>query len=162
MFGGGDGIAKSAVVVGAITVEEGRDRREKSWIEGMHPGKIHDGVGFMVAIAKVEAGILRREIVGWDRRILNVIGEWIVGNLIVILAQRSDEAQLVRGIDVENQRAEASITVYGVVHHLRNRRLNAEIAAVSVDAGVVGKTLGVAAEVKRVVALVEISGAEDD
>ena len=39
-----------------------------------------------------------------------------------------------------------AIAVGGVVHNLRDGRLDAQIAAVSIHAGVVGEALGVAAE----------------
>ncbi len=52
--------------------------------------------------------------------------------------------------------------VDGIVHDLGNRRLQAEIAAVAVDAGVVGEAFGVAAEAEGVVGLVEVAGAEDE
>ena len=99
----------------------------------------------MIAVAQVEAGILCRKSVRGDGRILDVVGIGIVRNLIVILAQRSYEAQLVRRVEVENERSEAAVAIFGVVNRLWNRRLNSEIAAVGVDAGVIGEALGVAA-----------------
>ena len=140
----------------AVVVVEGRDGEQQFRIEGVDPGKIHDRVGFVVGVAQADAVDIA----------VNVLHEslkyGIVGNLVVILAQRSHEAQLVRGIDVEDQRAEAAVAVGGIVNDLRDRRLDAEIAAVAVDAGVVGEALGVAAEAELVVGLIEISGAEHE
>ncbi len=45
---------------------------------------------------------------------------------------------------------------------LRHGRLQAEIAAVRVDAGVVSEILGMASEAEGIVGLVEISGAQDE
>ena len=104
----------------------------------MHPGKIHDGVRFVVAIANVETRILSGQNAIYQI-VLDVIGERVVRNLVVILAQRSHEAQLVGGIDVENQGSEAAEAVFRVVNDLRDGRLNAEIAAISIDAGIVGE-----------------------
>src|ERR1022692_3366690 len=115
----------------------------------------------MVAIAKIQAGILSSQLAIYQV-VLDVIGEGVVGNLIVILAQRGHEAQLVGGIDIENEGAEAAVAIFRVVNHLQNRRLDAEIAAVGVDAGIVGEAFGVTAEAEGVVGLVEIPGAEHE
>ena len=48
------------------------------------------------------------------------------------------------------------------MNYLRNGGLQTEIAAVGVDAGVVGEALGVAAKAEGIVGLVEVSGAEDE
>src|ERR1700722_1149929 len=127
----------------------------------MHPGEVHDGVGFVIAVAKIEAGILSGQLAIYQI-VLDVIGERVVGDLVVILAQRSHEAQLVGGIDIENQGSEAAVAVLSVVNDLRNRGLYTEIAAVGVDAGIVSEAFSVAAETESVVGLVEVSGAEDE
>ena len=54
------------------------------------------------------------------------------------------------------------MTVDGVVHNLGHRRLQAEVAAVAVDARVVGEAFGVAAEAKCVIGLVEVACAQDE
>ena len=66
------------------------------------------------------------------------------------------------GSTLKMKRPEAADAVDGIVHHLRNGRLQAEIAAIAVDAGVVGEAFGVAAEAERVVGLVEVAGAEHE
>ena len=48
------------------------------------------------------------------------------------------------------------------MNDLRDRRLQAEIAAIAVHAGVVGETLGMAAEIDRVIGLIKTSGAEHE
>ena len=48
------------------------------------------------------------------------------------------------------------------MHDLRNGRLQAEIAAVAVDAGVIGEALGVTAEAELIVGLVEVAGGQDE
>ena len=48
------------------------------------------------------------------------------------------------------------------MYNLGNGRLQAEIAAVAVDAGVVGEAFGVAAKAEGVIGLVEVAGAEDE
>jgi hypothetical protein len=90
-----------------------------------------------------------------------IVEVWVVGNLIVIPAQRCHQPQLVGRIGVEDKRTEAAEAVGVVVNDLRNGRLQAEIAAIGVDAGVVGEAFGVAAEAEGVVGLIEISRAED-
>ena len=128
----------------------------------MHPGKIQDRVGFAIAVAQADAGVLRVVVSVGARRcaVLKVTGKGIVGDLVEVFAQRGDQAKLVRGIDVEDERSEAAVAVFGVMHNLRHGGLDAEIAAIAVDAGVVGKALGVAAEAELVVGLVEIAEAE--
>ena len=116
----------------------------------------------MLAVAQADAGVLRTEVVGRDRSILDVVGKRIVRDLEVVAAKRSHQAKLVGGIDVENERAEAAEAVDGVVDDLGNGRLQAEIAAVAVDAGIVGEAFGVAAKAEGVVGLVEIAGAEHE
>ena len=80
-------------------------------IKSVHPGKIHDRIGFAVAIPQADARILRRKSFAGNVRILNVIRKRIVRNLVVVFAQRSHQPQLVRGIEIEDQRAKAAIAV---------------------------------------------------
>ena len=119
----------------------------------MNPGKIHDRIGFVIGVAQATAV---------EEGTLQVVEVGVVGNLVIIPAQRSDQAKLVRGIDVEDQRAEATVAVGRVMNDLRDRRFNAQIAAIGVDAGIVGEALGVAAKAELVVGLIEISGAEHE
>jgi len=48
------------------------------------------------------------------------------------------------------------------VHNLGNRRLQAEIAAIGIDAGVVREAVGMTAETEEVVGLVEVSGGDGE
>ena len=57
------------------------------------------------------------------------------------------------------KRAEAAVSILGIVHHLWNRRLDTKIAAVSVHAGVIGKALGMAPKAELIVRLIEVTGA---
>src|SRR5246127_4866435 len=123
----------------------------------MHPGEIRQEIGFVIAIAKTDAGIL-----SVCRIVLNVVGKRIVWDLVVILARRGHETQLIGRVDIEDKRPKAAVAIGGVVHYLRHWRLQAEIAAVSVPARVVGKALGGAAEAELVVGLIEISHAQNE
>src|SRR5579863_9047931 len=140
-------------------MKERRNRQHEFRIEGVYPGKGRERVRFVSAVAKIQAGILSSEL-AVDQIVLDVVGIRIVGNLIVIPAQRSHDAQLVGRINIKDEGDEAAETIFGVVNHLWNRGLDAEIATVKVDAGIVSESLGVAAEAESIVSLVEISCAE--
>ena len=153
MVGGGDRkIVRVGVVVGAVVVIEGGERQQEFRVEGVHPGSIQDRVALVLPVAQAAAVVLG---------ILKVVRIRIVGDLVVVLAQRGHQAQLVRRVGVEDQRGEAAISVLSIVDHLRNGRLQSQIAAVAVHAGVVGKALGMAAEAELVVGLVEVAEAGD-
>src|SRR5208337_3174816 len=66
-----------------------------------------------------------------------------------------------RWVDVKNKRSKTADAIYCVVHNLGNRRLQSEIAAVAIDAGVIREAVGVAAEAEGVVGLVEVAGGHD-
>src|SRR5208337_1022002 len=155
---GSDGnVVGVAGVVAAVVVVEGRNRGHEMGIESVQPGEEDAGIGFVLAVAQTDAG----SVLAAGGIVFDVAGERIVRNLEIIAAEGRHKAQLVRGINVIDERTEAADAVHGVVHHLWNRRLQAEIAAVAGEAGVVGKALSVAAEADRVVGLIEIAGAED-
>lgn len=65
-------------------------------------------------------------------------------------------------MEVVNEGAEPAYAVDGIVDDLWNGRLQAEIAAISVDAGVIGEAFSVAAKTESVVRLVEIAGAQNE
>ena len=92
-------------------------------VESVQPGEKHAGVSLMLAVPQADAGVLRAEAVGRNRSVLDVIGERIIRHLEVIAAKRGYEPELVGGIDVVDERAEAAHAVDGVVYNLRNRRL---------------------------------------
>ncbi len=83
----------------------------------------------------------------------------IVRDLVVVLAKRGHHPQLISQVRVEDQRTEAAIPVLRIVGHIGRRRLQTQIAAVSVQAGVVSKTIGVAAEIDLTVSLIEVAKA---
>ena len=112
-----------AVVVGAVVMVERRNGQQGFRVEGADPGKVHKGVALMLTITEPDAWVLRREVVRSNGSVLDIVRVGIVRNLIVVLAQRGNEAELVGRIEVENQRAKASIPIGGIVNHLRNRRL---------------------------------------
>ena len=157
VFRGGDGnVVGIAVVVAAVVVEEGRHRSEEMGVECVQPGEEDSGVGFGLGIAQADAGVSAG--VG----VFKVVGIGIVGDLEEVAAKGGDKAELVGGIDVVDEVTETSDAVDGIVHDLRNGRLKSEIAAVAVDAGVVGEAAGVAAEAELIVGLVEVAASEDE
>src|SRR5208337_2280390 len=62
-----------------------------------------------------------------------------------------------RWVDVKNKRSKTADAIYCVVHNLGNRRLQSEIAAVAIDAGVIREAVGVAAEAEFIVGLVKVA-----
>src|SRR5712692_4169064 len=142
-------IVRTADVIGAIEMVERRDGENEAGGEGANPGKGQEGIPFPVGIAKKFA----EGIIGIGR---------IEGNLIVIAAQGSDEAQLILRAGVIDERSESAEAIGAVVNHRGSRRLQAEVGAVSVGAGVVSEAVVVAAEINLVVRLIEIAEAEDD
>src|SRR6516225_10493798 len=104
----------------------------------MDPGKVQEPVAFLLHVANA---------------IRFVFGA--IRDLIIVSTEGCDQAELVFGRAVENQRAEAAQAVPSIVDHGRGRRLEAEIGAVSIHPGVVGEALGVTAESKLVIGLVK-------
>src|ERR1700719_1824217 len=109
----------------------------------MYPGKVHKGIGLVLAITEPDAWVLRCAAIRRAWRVLDVVWVGIIRNLVVVPAQRGHKPKLVGRIDVEHQGAEATIPILGIVNDLRNRRLQAQIASIPVYAGIVGKSLGV-------------------
>ena len=161
VIGGGEiHVVGGAVVVGRVAMIERGNREKDFGVERVHPGKIYQRIRFMIAVAQANALSLRLKAVGRDVSVLNVTRKGIVGNLVVVLPRRRDEAQLVGRIDVENERPKPAKTVRRVVHHFRNRRLQAQVATVSVHAGVVSEALGMATEAELAIRLVEVPGVQ--
>src|ERR1700674_1668806 len=115
----------------------------------------------MVAVAKAEAGVLRSEVVPGYGSVLKVVRKRIVGDLVVVLAQRGNETQLIGRVYVKNQGPETAVAIGGIVHHFRNRRLQAEIRAVPIHTGVVSETLRVTTEAELIVRLIEVAGTQN-
>ena len=128
--GGGSGcVAGRGVVVGGVAMEEGRELEDAVRIDGVQPGEEDSSVGLVLRVAEL-AGV---ELLG-----LEVGGAGVVGNLEEVLAKLGDEAELVlRGAVVE-QGSEAADSVGGVVVDRTDGRGEAVVAAVAVEAGVVG------------------------
>ena len=84
-----------------------------------------------------------------------------VGNLIMIFAQRGDPAELIVGVGIIEQRKKSAYAAALIVDDLRNRRRQAQLRAASVQARVVGKALGVAADIDLIVGGIEVSGRRD-
>ena len=66
------------------------------------------------------------------------------------------------GRAVVDEGGEAAVAVGGVVKDLADGRGEAVVAAVAVEAGVVGELFGVVAEVELVVGLEEVAGGDDE
>src|SRR3954468_23645966 len=140
---------------------EGRNSQQRSRIESVHPGEIRQCVRLAVSVSKTDAWVLCLKTVRRAWRIFNVIGKGIIGNLVIIPAERSHKPKLVRRVWIEDQRSETAVAIFGVMDNLRHRRFNSQIAAICVHAGVVGESFGVAADIEFVVSLVEIAEAGD-
>ena len=166
---GGDGSLRAAVVggavggggyrsvvgvgfiVGLVVVVEGRDLKDGGGVEGVEPGEGDDGVVLVLAVAKT-AGV--------ELLVLEAVGIGIVGDLEVVAAELGYEAELIFGGAVVDEGSEAAVAVGCVVKDLADGRGEAVVAAVAVEAGVVGELLGVIAEVELIVGLEEVAGGE--
>ena len=126
---------RQAIVIGAVVMVERRNGEQYSAMEGSHPGEVQQCVGFMLAVR-------------------------CFGDLVVVLPNRSHQAQLIRRVHVENERSESAVAIFGVVNDGGARSLQSKIAAVSVEAGVVGKTPGVPSKVDLAIGLIEIAEAQ--
>src|SRR6202521_3799602 len=149
-------------------------RQERIGAEGSDPSEVHKCVSFVFAITLENAS--RNSAGGRWRRawcdgrdldgsrsavdLVNLAGRnW---NLIVIPARRDDQSQLVFRVDVKNQRGESAKAILRVMNYLGRGRLEPEIAAVSIQAGVEGKPRRVPAAADLVIGLIEVSEAQDE
>ena len=119
----------------------------------MQPGEGDDGVGLVLAVAQA-AGV--------ELLVPEAVGVGVVGDLEVVVAELGDEAELVFGGAVVDEGGEAAVAVGGVVEDLGDGWGEAVVAAVAVEAGVVGEFFGVVAEAELVVGLEEVAGGEDE
>ena len=94
--------------------------------------------------------------------VFEAVGIGVVGDLEEVVAELGDEAELVFGGAVVDEGGEAAVAVGGVVEDCGDGRGEAVVAAVAVEAGVVGELFGVVAEVELVVGLEEVAGGEDE
>ena len=115
----------------------------------------------MLAIPETAARVLSYIVVRSAWRVLDVVRIGIVRNLVKVFTHRSYEPELVGRIDVENQRAKASIPIRGIVNYLGDRRLQTQVASIPVHAGIVGETFGVAAKADLRVRLVKTASAQN-
>ena len=105
---------------------------------------------------------MRLKIIRRDGGVFNVIRKWIVGNLVVVPAQRSHKPKLVRSVWIKDERTETAVAVFGVMHDLRHGGFYSEIAAVAIHAGVIREPFGVTANVEFVIALIKIAEAGNE
>ena len=153
--GGGDGsVVGVGVVVGLVVVEEGRDLQDGGGVEGVQPGRRRRR-------RRSRAGTSRRPLESYCW-LLDAVGVGVVGNLEEVVAELGDEAELVLRGAVVDEGGEAAVAVGGIVDDLADGRGEAVVAAVAVEAGVVGELFGVVAEVELVVGLEEVAGGEDE
>src|ERR1019366_4363929 len=135
------GVVGAAIVVRAVVVIERRDGEEITRRKGMAPGKGGEGVTLALNIAGACG-----------------VGNGVVGDLIIVAPQSGDEAELVIGVGVVDERCHAAESPGAIVQNGRAWRFEAVVAPVAVHACVVGELFGVAAEIDLIVGLVE--GAE--
>ena len=126
------------MVVGGVVLVKGRNRQHQIGIEGVNPGEDGVAVGLTLAVAQGVAGRTPR---GRQNLIPGGVGIRVDGNLVIILPQRSDQPKLVPGIGVEDEGGESSVAVFRIMKNLRDGGLEPVIAAVSVQADVVSKSL---------------------
>src|ERR1019366_1088536 len=82
-------------------------------------------------------------------------------DLIIISARGNDKTQLVFRVHIVNQRSKSPEAVRRIVKDRWRWRLEPEIAAISAQASVIGKSLRVPSATDLVVCLVETSEARD-
>src|SRR5450755_3847195 len=153
-------IDRRTVVVGNVAMIEGRACQQHFGIERVDPREINQCIGFVVAVAKIEGRVLPSQLV-IHQIVFEVVRKRIVRDLVIILARRGHQTQLIGRIDVKNQRSEPAVSISPIVHYFRNGRLQSEIAAVAVDASVVREALGVTTEAERVIGLVKVAGTQN-
>ena len=141
------GVGWRAVIASVVVMIEGGDGQNRIPVEGVNPGKDRIAVRFPLAVAER----MRIKLL-----VLEVVRVWIVGNLVVVLAQLPVEAKLIFGVEVVEKRRESSVAVFGVVVNLCDRRFQAKIASVSIHTRVVGESLGVTPKVDLFVCLIKV------
>ncbi len=65
-------------------------------------------------------------------------------------------------IGIKDERGESAVAIHRIVDYLGNRRLKPVVAAVSVQARIVGKALRMSSATNLIVRLIEISSREDE
>ena len=170
--GGGDGGLGSGVVGGAVG--GGGDGSVvgvgvRSW-RGCSGRRARPGGRWMglkvwsqekAAMTSVSRWVSRRPLESncW---LLEAVGIGVVGDLEEVVAELSDEAELIFGSAVVDEGGEAAVAVGGVVEDFGDGWGEAVVAAVAVEAGVPGEFFGVVAEVELVVGLEEVAGGDDE
>src|SRR5260221_12330990 len=79
----------------------------------------------------------------------------IVRNLIIVPPKRGDEAELVVGVAIVDERAHASQPPYAVMQDIRPRSLQTVVAPITIHAAKIGELLGMAAGAYLIVSLVK-------
>ena len=74
----------------------------------------------------------------------------------------TDEAKLIFRSGIENERSEPAEAVCGIVNYCGGRRIEAEVGAVAVEAGVVCEAAGVPPEAELIVGLIEIANGKSE
>jgi len=122
-------------------------------VEGVKPGEGDGAVELVLAVA---------EPAGLELLVAGAVGVGVEGDLEVVGAELGDEAELIFGCGVVEEGGEATVAVGGVVDDDSSGWGEAVVAAVAVEAGVVGELFGVVTEVELIVSLEEAAGAEDE
>src|SRR5579871_1865077 len=123
-----------AVISGAIPVEEWRDSKEHTWIDGVDPGEIAEDIAFSFDIARANFLLIER-----------------IGNLEIVRAGGANETELIAGRGIEDERGEEADVVIVVVKFLRFGRHEADVRARTAEAGIPGETFGVIAKAELAV-----------
>src|SRR5262252_2717936 len=139
-------VLRGTLIVRRIVVIERRDGQQEARAQSTDPREKSERIAFAVRIMEELSRCSR--IMGIKR------------NLVEVATRLSDDAELVVGICVVDERGESAEAVARVMIHSGTRRLQAKIAAVAVHAGVVRKFVGVPAEIELIVGLIETPRAE--
>ena len=84
--GGARQVTGQAVVVGAVVVVERRNGKQCFRIEGVHPGKVYEGIAFMLAITQADAWVLGLKAILRNARVFYIVRKRVIRNLVEILA----------------------------------------------------------------------------
>src|SRR5580704_12877929 len=140
------------MVVGAVEVIKRRNREQRIRIECVNPRESRVAIGFALAIAQAIAG---------KDAVPDGVGIGVDGNLVIVLPEGADDAKLITGIRVEDERTESAVAIGGIVDRLRDGGLQPVVAAIAVQTGVVGGARAVCSAADLIVGLIEAAGGEN-
>ena len=145
---GGDGriVAGAPVVIRPVEVIEKRAREHRVVREGVRPGQHREIVRLTLHIAELPDAA----------RVLGEHSHGAVRYLVIILPQLGDEGHRILLARLVLQVRERTVPVRLVVDHLGDGGLQAEIAAIALDARIVREVARVARDADVVVGLAEI------